>query len=93
MSVTCSCNSSNFGILRYFSRKVQLCTPHGWRYLSFEQPTGCDTYPDVVNVPEANYQTFRDSNLGIMFEFNRNIIPKVISQENLNISAGNYFLY
>ena len=87
--VTYRCNGSNFGILRYYSTKLQLCTPHGWQYLLFEPPAGCSIYPDVVNVPETNYQTFRNADLGIMFEFNRKFVPSVISRANLNITAGN----
>ncbi|CAB4022492.1 macrophage receptor MARCO, partial [Paramuricea clavata] len=86
-SESIQCNGSNFGILRYYSTKLQLCTPHGWQYLLFEPPAGCSSYPDVVNIPEANYQAFRNADLGIIFEFNRKFVPSVISRANLNITA------
>ncbi|CAB3986706.1 Hypothetical predicted protein [Paramuricea clavata] len=87
MSLYNECNGSDFGILRYYSTKLQLCTPHGWQYLLFEPPAGCSSYPDVVNIPEANYQAFRNADLGIMFEFNRKFVPSVKSRANLNITA------
>ena len=64
---------------------MQLCTPLGWRYLSFEAPGGCSK----LNVPEANYQMFRNADFGVMFDFNKKFAASVVSPASVNVTAGN----
>lgn len=64
---------------------MQLCTPLGWRYLSFEAPSDCSE----LNVPETNYQMLGNADFGVMFEFNRKFAPSVVSPASVNVTAGN----
>ncbi|XP_028408146.1 collagen alpha-1(II) chain-like [Dendronephthya gigantea] len=81
---TLQCNRSTFGVLRYSSRRLQLCTTEGWQSFSYEPPLGCGNQ-GVKNVPETNYKAFLNADRGILFQFNGNSVPNV--RGNFNITA------
>ena len=83
------CNSSNFGVLRYFSTKLQLCTPKGWRYLAFSE--GEVPPCSFPNVPEANIEAFYAADPGLMFQFNKEFTGLVNPPNSYNITTGKSF--
>ncbi|XP_068740228.1 uncharacterized protein [Montipora capricornis] len=77
---TLSCNnSSDYGLVRFLSGVLQVCTMAGWHALAY-QDSLCQ-----FNVPKMNLLAFQSASLGILLQFNGNTLVN-LSPTIMNIT-------